>query len=173
MSIQHSNASSGWGTPPEIIALVRQVLDSIDLDPASSAAANLVVGAKRYYTATDDGIYRPWSGSVFCNPPSGRVGRRSLPLLFWDRLCESIDEGYVTHGIFLAYSIEQLQTSQSCVCPMLQFAVCVPSKRIRFLDPSGMLRTSPTHASAIVYVPGTKDATATFCRVFRAIGQIT
>ena len=58
-----------WYTPPDLIAKVRAVLGEIDIDPASNAHAQKTVRAKRFYTKEDDGLSKPWSGRVFCNPP--------------------------------------------------------------------------------------------------------
>lgn len=49
----NSSASAEWFTPPRYIEAVREVLGAIDLDPASSLAANRIVQAKRYFTEVD------------------------------------------------------------------------------------------------------------------------
>ena len=41
-------------------------VDDFDLDVAACDEAHV---AERYYTATDDGLLRPWFGRVWCNPP--------------------------------------------------------------------------------------------------------
>ena len=47
-----------WNTPRQIATTVRSVLGTISLDPASTAIANTVVQAERYYSITDDGLER-------------------------------------------------------------------------------------------------------------------
>ena len=56
-----------------IAAAVQAFGEPIDLDPASCALANTVVGAKRYYSVADNGLSKPWiSPAVWCNPPYQR-----------------------------------------------------------------------------------------------------
>jgi hypothetical protein len=61
-----------WGTPPDYIALVKQLFPIIDLDPASEAIFNKIVEAYRYFTKDQDGLAQYWKAkNVFCNPPYG------------------------------------------------------------------------------------------------------
>ena len=64
-----SDGENDWYTPPEIIALVREVMGSIDCDPASSDAAQKTIGATTYFTKETNGLEQPWTGNVFLNPP--------------------------------------------------------------------------------------------------------
>lgn len=64
--------NNDWITPPDVIKLVRKLMNEIDLDPASSELANSVVGARKYYTSEENGILLPWSGNVWLNPPYGK-----------------------------------------------------------------------------------------------------
>lgn len=172
---QHSSVSNEWGTPPEIAALVREVLGIIDLAPTSSAHFNRTVGATRFLSAADDALLpRPWSDhpvSVYMNPPGGKLKNRSVAGLFWERLMLEVDRGLVTHAIFMAFSLEQLQTTQRRGGPsLLDFPFCVPAKRIRFVSEGA--QKAPTHANAIVYVPGTINKTERFIDSFFPLGRV-
>jgi ParB family chromosome partitioning protein len=61
--------SCEWYTPAKIIDAAGLAMGGIDLDPASCAEANKVVGAKEYLTKEQDGLSRPWWGNVWLNPP--------------------------------------------------------------------------------------------------------
>ena len=65
-------AKNNWHTPAAVIALARDVLGTIDLDPASCAEANAVVQAETFYAPPQDGLKMPWRGRTWCNPPYGR-----------------------------------------------------------------------------------------------------
>ncbi len=50
--------------------------------------------------------------------------------------------------------------------------MCVPAKRIRFVKPGGIKGPAPSHANAIVYIPGTEDKTELFVQTFSKLGVI-
>jgi transcriptional regulator with XRE-family HTH domain len=55
-------------TPADFIEQLKLVLGpKIDLDPC--AHPNSFVGAENNYYEADDGLSKPWFGTVFCNPP--------------------------------------------------------------------------------------------------------
>lgn len=55
-----------WLTPPAII----QALGDFDLDPCAPVWRPWRTAAK-HYTIEDNGLYQPWEGSVWLNPPYG------------------------------------------------------------------------------------------------------
>lgn len=121
--------NADWMTPAPFVEAARDVLGGIDLDPASDAEANRIVKARAYCTAKHDGLAQNWRGCVFLNPPGGLVSE------FWIKLLDERAAGRVTQAIWIGYSLEQLQTLQGLGCaPPLDFPICVPSRRIAFVE---------------------------------------
>ncbi len=174
MNIQHSSATPEWGTPENILELVRKVLGTIDFDPASSVKWNASVGAKAFLTERDDGLKADWlPGTLYCNPPGGKIGNSSKTALFWKRLMTHRESGQLEHAIFMAFSAEALQNTQGKgVLPIMHFPFCVPAKRIRFVA-LGVEKFQPSHSNVIAYVPGTLDKSELFRETFSSLGCCT
>lgn len=137
---RHTMDSADWYTPHAYAKAAREVLGGIGLDPASSPEANLVVQAGEIYTAQDDGLSKPFGGgTIYLNPPGGLVRE------FWDRLDESFTARRFDAGIWMGYSLEQLQVLQDdgdgqpdlfgyVRRTPLDYPLCYPSRRIAFVE---------------------------------------
>lgn len=180
--VQHASGRNDWGTSDFVIEAARKVLIGIDLDPASSEEHNKRVRAKTIITSMS--LQTSWFPvanqplSIFLNPPGGKclsgVGKRqtSQPLMFWKKLLFARTMGLLKHAIYYAFSIEALQYTQQCSMAICAFPVCFPSKRQAAVDPTGEGRASPSHAQAIVYVPGLVDRSEAFRSEFSKMGAI-
>lgn len=173
---QHSSKSAEWYTPQNVINLSKKVLGDIDLDPASCVQANTIIGANKFWTKEDNALSKDWTDfhvtqTVFLNSPGGKIGNKSIPVLFWNKLTQMRQAGALEHAIVIAFSIEQLATTQKCEVPMADFTLCIPKKRMQFVSPDG-LKTSPTCSNAIIYVPGNRNVKDQFAREFSSIGAI-
>lgn len=181
---RHSCDSDSWYTPSAFVEAAREVMGSIDLDPASHEEANRTVKAARFFTEADNGLDQDWHGNVFLNPPGGLVGE------FWLKLQREYHTGTtMAQAIWIGYSLEQLQTLQCINAELtpLHFATCFTKKRIPFVEneakraarmakliaagkkPNG--KSSPSHSNYITYVgPGIhRDK---FADVFSKFGQV-
>jgi ParB family chromosome partitioning protein len=130
----HVSQNSGcfeWHTPVEYIEAARMVLGQIGLDPASSDVAQETVGAARYFTAQDDGLSRPWSGTVWCNSPYNQ----KLVDKFVLKLCEHFDQGDVTAALLLTNNCTETLWFQRAAKSAA--AMCLPAGRVQFLDEEG------------------------------------
>lgn len=173
MNIQHSSRTDQWFTPQDIINRATYVLQGIDFDPASSIAANKRI--KAITILTEKSLETPWplQQSIFLNPPGGKSGNNSNTALFWKKLMEYRASGSLKHAIFLAFSLEALQTTQGKGCPSLgDYTFCVPKQRIRFLNEDGSIGKAPSHSNVIAYIPGSVDRTKEFIAGFCSLGTI-
>ena len=186
MIAQHSSKNDAWMTPVWLIEAARDVLGTIDLDPASTAEANLRVKATYLYGAPQNndlverdhhGIAQIWGSpeypqNVWCNPPGGKTGPApkdpSRTALFWDHLLEERTRGHINHALFLLFNIEGLRTCRHAT----SFPFCIFDKRIAFDNPDGSSNRSPTHANALIYVPGHADCSDVFAETFQSHGSI-
>jgi DNA N-6-adenine-methyltransferase (Dam) len=174
MNSKHLSNSSKWYTPLEIVNRSKKVLGNIDLDPSSQAQANKSIQADNIFTKRDNALFKDWNIydspiTVFMNPPSGKYGKHSLPVIFWVKLMDLMNRGYLNHAIVIAFSVEQLQTTQNTKFKsMCDFTMCIPSKRLKFIGAGN----SPTHANAIIYVNSIRDNSNIFKEQFESIGKI-
>jgi len=78
---QHSSESREHMTPPDIVEAAREVLQVIELDPASTALANERICARMFYTERENGLAQRWRGRVFLNPPGGLCDAAGRPVI--------------------------------------------------------------------------------------------
>jgi ParB family chromosome partitioning protein len=150
-----------WFTPDEHIELAREMLGTIDLDPASSAAAQEIVQAAAFYSKDDDGLQQEWHGKVFLNPPY------SQPLLadFIHKLCEEISAGRVTEAILLTHNYTDTAWFHEIFAHCS--AICFTRGRVKFYDADKIAQ--PTQGQAFSYFG---PNVAGFTEVFRTIGSV-
>lgn len=166
-SIMHSSATPEWYTPREIVDAARDVLGSIELDPASCPEANLTVRADRIYTAADDGLRQPWqAATVWLNPPYGKEAGKSLQGIWLHRLMDEYRAGRVGAACMLVNAM----TGNKWFAPMWHFPLCFLSSRVHFVAPAGSgLKDQPTHSSVVAYMGPCPE---TFANTFMLLGHV-
>jgi hypothetical protein len=141
-SLRYQTGSNEWYTPANIIERARCVMGGIDLDPASSQAANRIVGATEYYDEVDDGLRQNWYGNVWCNPPYGKLAKQ-----FTERALMDYLEGRITQFILL---LNSGVLESAWFQPLWKPPICILRGRLRFLSPVSVSK-GPTHGSILVY----------------------
>lgn len=160
----HVSNNSGfpeWYTPREYIEAAREVLGNIDLDPASSAVAQKIVKADKYYGVRQDGLSKTWTGSIWLNPPysAGLIDQ------FMSKLTEHIEQKEVSQAITLTNNSTDTKWFQSA--SKLASAICLVSGRIKYLGESLIPENSPLQGQLLLYFGSKKQS---FCSIFREFG---
>ncbi len=151
-----------WYTPPEYIEAVRDVLGGIDLDPASSDAAQQCVRAERYFTKTTNGLERSWHGRVWLNPPYAQPHIAD----FVSKMVMELWAGHVTAAVMLTHNYTDTAWFHEAMT--VADAVCFTRGRVKFYDAGGNV-AAPTQGQAFFYYG---ENAAAFATRFRDIGFV-
>jgi phage N-6-adenine-methyltransferase len=133
-----------WYTPAEYVEAARACLGGIDLDPATSQAAQSTIRAARFFTRDDDGLRHPWPGRIWLNPPYAQpdIAR------FIEKLLGELAAARAEQAILLTHNYTD--TSWFHAAAERSAAICFTRGRIRFVSPTGEL-AAPTQGQAFFY----------------------
>jgi hypothetical protein len=163
---QTSSQTEDWYTHPDIVSRTRKLFGgTIDLDPMSCVQANEVVQAETFYTAEQDGLTRPWYGNLLWNPPWGGTDASTAKRRGVKKLLDAYKAREVKQAVCV---LNANAMTTSWFSPLLDFPVCVPSRRIEHYGKDGQ-GGSPNSGTVLVYV-GVKDWNFAFW--FQDLGKI-
>lgn len=159
--VSHNSVENEWYTPAKYIEAARQVMGSIDLDPASCDKAQETVQAGQYFTMEDNGLAKEWRGNIWLNPPYSKefVG------LFASKLVE--ETANLSQAIVLVNNATDTQWFHEMAS--VATAICFIRGRIKFNDKNGRPANTPVQGQVCVYVGGNADR---FCQVFSSFGIV-
>lgn len=160
------NQDSGkveYYTPSWIIEAAREVMGSIDLDPASSAKANEVVKAAIYLTKDDNGLLYGWFGNVWLNHPFSKTYNYA-----W--ITTLIRNANFTEEFKQACCITYASTSEKWFQPLMDYPQCYFSRRVNYIDGETMQpKKGVTKGSVVTYLGYNVDK---FYNVFSKYGKV-
>ncbi len=161
--VTKNTGDNEWYTPKGIITAARRVMGQIDLDPASSEAANKVIQATHFFDIESDGLSQEWRGTVWLNPPyaSDLIGR------FCEKLETSFLSGGVTEAITLTNNATETRWFQKVATQAA--AACFPLGRITFWHPKKVSVSVPLQGQAILYLGGNEER---FIEEFKKFGLV-
>ena len=163
-----------------------------DLDPASCAAANKRVNAKRYFTVDDDGLAQPWvANTVWLNHPFGRpekpcrlpcakerCKKRGFHRLKYkpgnaDWMNKLLDE-YINLNVGQACCITFASTSEAWFQPLMRFPQCFLFPRTHYYQERGneLQRKGGVPRGSVVTYLGDKQGERRFARAFEGLGTV-
>lgn len=143
--VSNNSGNNEWYTPTKFLDIAREVMGSIDTDPASSEVANENVMADTIYTEEDNGLEQNWEGNVWLNPPYAQ------PLIqqFAEKLIEEIDKGNTKQAMVLVNNATETKWFNTLSSKAK--AIWFMRGRVKFLDSEGNPANSPLQGQAILY----------------------
>lgn len=154
--VTNNSKDDEWYTPAKYIEAAREVLGSIDLDPASNDFANETVKASVYYTEERDGLEQEWFGNIWMNPPY------STALL--SRFADKLISSNFSQAIVLVNNATETAWFEKMISKAT--AVVFHKGRIRFVKRDGE-HGVPLQGQAFIYYG---DNAAKFLDVFSEYG---
>ena len=165
--LSRGEGNESWYTPEAILDIARAAMGGIDLDPASSDAAQAVVQARAFFKKDDDGLSREWAGTVWLNPPytGGLVDQ------FADKLIAEYEAGRVSEAVWLSNNATETAWFQRLAA--VATVVFFPAGRVRFWGETDGQRTvgAPLQGQALLYFGASADIFASECANLGYVSQ--
>ena len=144
--ITNNTGNNEWYTPQKYTQIAKDIMGSIDLDPASAPIANTNVKATKYYTAEQNGLLHPWKGNIWLNPPYAR----NLITKFTDKLIQELQLNNIIQACILVNNATETSWYQTIAKNAT--AIWFIKPRVHFLDKSGNPTSSPLQGQTFLYI---------------------
>lgn len=150
-------------TPGNIVNAARAAMGgTIALDPASSAIANEIVKADRFYAREEDGLKQSWfAPTLWMNHPFSKKGN---PL--W---INKLIRAYKDLAVGSACCITFASTSEKWFRPLMEFPQCFLSPRTNYVHPDGTIYKGVSKGSVVTYFGSNLDR---FRAAFAGFGKV-
>lgn len=161
--INQDSGNTEHYTDIRIIEAAREVMDSIDTDPATSLIANERVKARHIYTIENSGLNDSawWFGNVWMNHPFNREQNPQ-----WiKKLIDQFDKNNCQQFCCITFAA----TSEAWFKPLHDFTQCYLSPRTNYYLPDGTIKKGVTKGSVVTYGGVNADR---FCEVFSKFGAM-
>lgn len=160
-TIIQDSGDTEYYTDPKFVIAARQVMGSIDLDPASSIEANEIVRATNIYTKNDDSINQVWRGNVWMNHPFSRDNNP----LFINKIIEDYKNGHIKQACFITYA----STSEKWFKRLYDYPICFLVPRANYFRMDGTKKSGVQKGSAVTYLGENKSK---FCEIYSQYGEV-
>lgn len=161
--VSNNSGNNEWYTPTKYIEIAREVMGSIDTDPATSEVANRNVQATTYFTAEDNGLEQEWHGNVWMNPPYAQ------PLIsqFSEKLIEELQNGNTKQAMVLVNNA----TDTVWFNKLAEHAKAIwfIKGRIKFIDINGEPGGAPLQGQCILYFGDNAESFTEHCEGLVAV----
>jgi len=158
--VSQNSGENEWYTPSAYIGAATLTLGLIDLDPASSEAANGVVGASNFFSIEDNGLDQEWIGNVWMNPPYAQP----LVAQFCEKMSAEYKAGHTLQAIVLVNNATETAWFQDLAFSCS--AICLPRGRVKFWAPD-KTTAAPLQGQALLYLGKSPEK---FVEVFNGFG---
>jgi len=162
----YSHNSLEYYTPQEYIEVAREVMGSIDTDPATCEAPQKWIKAKTFYTEIDDGLSKNWYGNVWLNPPYSKTNGQSNQEIWALKLLDEYKKGNVISGVLLVKAALGYNWFEKLwdILP-----VCFARERLSFVLSNGSNEGQSKQATAFFYIGKNIDG---FKNQFSKFGRV-
>jgi len=154
-----SSECNEYYTPSKYINSAKNVMGSINLDPASCEEANKTIKADTFFNKNENGLTKEWFNNVWLNPPYGNQTSK-----FAGKLTRELEKDNIKQVITL---VNSHSTETNWFKPLWDGLLCFTDHRIDFNNTKD--KKGSNHSNVFVYFGSNKNK---FINEFKQFGYI-